>query len=432
MGERSDRARGRVSAPPSLPATRVGERSQLPGQAGKAGRSVPHVPTVLVGADDPPASLIAGLSWQGWRLIHAGLIALVGILVYANSLWNGFHLDDFYRVVDNPGIQKVWPVWRHFIDPHTMATLDRITQYRPLLPLTLSFNYALHGNSLPGYHLVNLLGQIVASLLVYGLVLELLTHWTGQRLADARRHFLALVVALAFAVHPVSGILVNYISGRDLLLMQVFLGASLLAYLHLRRQGSSWQRWALVLGLFELSMLSKTNPVVVPFLIVAFEVTVARERPLSFRPWLRAAPFVAVIGLHFLYTTFYLRFSDLANVVDMRGGSIWSYPLTQADLHLFRYLRNVFWPFPIRQQPQIELAQGLFEPRVLLGLAFIIASLGVAWRLRRSCRSASWPTGCSCSRSRPSSHSSSRPWTTGPTPQARFFSSSWPWCWSEP
>jgi hypothetical protein len=61
-----------------------------------------------------------------------GLTLLAGP-VCANTLGNGWHLDDYYRVLDNPGIQSVGPVGRHVIDPTTSASLDRIRQYRPLL-----------------------------------------------------------------------------------------------------------------------------------------------------------------------------------------------------------------------------------------------------------------------------------------------------------
>ncbi len=175
----------------------------------------------------------------GWRpVLHALLIALAASAVYANTLHNAFHLDDFYRVVDNPGIRRVAPAWRHFLDPSTSSTDPWLVQYRPFLPLTLSLNYYLAGESLPGYHLANLLFQIVASILVYFLVLELLRHWSVQRLAPDREEIVALVVAVLFAIHPVSGILVNYIVGRDLLLMQLFVTASLLAYMRMRSNGS--------------------------------------------------------------------------------------------------------------------------------------------------------------------------------------------------
>jgi Flp pilus assembly protein TadD len=314
--------------------------------------------------------------------IHVGLIALATALVFSNTLHNSFQLDDYYRVVDNPGIQSVAPVWRHFTDPRTMSTLDRITQYRPLLPLTLSINYALGGYDPVGYHLVNLFIQIVASVLVYFLVLELLEHWSGFAAAESHRSRLALFVSLLFAVNPVSGILVNYVSSRDLLLMQAFLLASFLAYLRMRRKGISAFRWTGVLGLLALSLLSKTNSAVAPLLILAFELTAGRESPRSAALWRRALPFAVVVAGYLLFTNFVLGFSDLAHVKDP-ATSPWQYALTQARLHLFHYLAHFIWPFPIRQSPLIERSVSLAEPAVLLGLVFIAVSVVLAWWLRR-------------------------------------------------
>jgi tetratricopeptide (TPR) repeat protein len=319
----------------------------------------------------------------GWRpVLHALLIALAASAVYANTLHNAFHLDDFYRLVDNPGIRRVAPAWRHFLDPSTSSTDPWLVQYRPFLPLTLSLNYYLAGDSLPGYHLANLLFQIVASILVYFLVLELLRHWSVQRLAPDREEIVALVVAVLFAIHPVSGILVNYIAGRDLLLMQLFVTASLLAYMRMRRMGASVLRWIGVLGLFTLATLSKTNTVVVPLLILGFEWTLGKESFRSAPPWLRALPFALVIVGFFLFTRVALEFSDAENVFYRGRASRWEHPLTQAKLHLFHYLRNFIWPFPIRQLPYVEAARSLLDARVLAGLAFISATILAAWRLR--------------------------------------------------
>lgn len=39
-------------------------------------------------------------------------LALILLAVFANILHNAFALDDFCRVVDDPGIQKLHPLWR--------------------------------------------------------------------------------------------------------------------------------------------------------------------------------------------------------------------------------------------------------------------------------------------------------------------------------
>ena len=53
-------------------------------------------------------------------LICALLVVACGV-VFANTLYNGFHFDDIYRIQGNPGIQDFWPPWRHFTDPYTSS-----------------------------------------------------------------------------------------------------------------------------------------------------------------------------------------------------------------------------------------------------------------------------------------------------------------------
>ena len=159
---------------------------------------------------------------------HIVLLVLLSCAVYSNTLNNSFHLDDFYRVVNNPGIEKVWPISRHFVDPSTMSTLPRITEYRPMLPLSLSINYAISGLSLPGYHLVNIGIHTLAAIVIYFLCLELLGQTSTLQNQSRRRRWLALMVAAVFVVHPVSGFPANYICGRDLLMMELFLMSSFL------------------------------------------------------------------------------------------------------------------------------------------------------------------------------------------------------------
>ncbi|NIQ00767.1 MAG: hypothetical protein GWM98_10525, partial [Nitrospinaceae bacterium] len=143
-------------------------------------------------------------------LIPLALIAGITGLVYSNTLKNGFHLDDFDRVVDNPGIHKVFPLTRHFVDVWTMSTLVENRSFRPLLPLSLSLNYAVGGDSLPGYHLVNIGIHALSAILVYFLGLELLIQSGALQESPGRRKGTALAAALIFAVHPVSGYPVNY------------------------------------------------------------------------------------------------------------------------------------------------------------------------------------------------------------------------------
>lgn len=318
------------------------------------------------------------------RRLAALLLVGATLAAFCNVFDNAFHLDDFYRVVDNPWIQSVRPMWRHFVDPRTMSTLDRVTEYRPLVPLTLSLNFWLSGLRVASYHAVNLLAHLTAVLFVYAFLLELTAF--GRADGDAVSHSdgqVAFIAALLFAVHPVSGIVVNYISSRDLGLMEAFLAATLFAYIRMRRRGDSVWRWALVLALFAGSLLAKTSGIVMPAVVLAFERLVA-ARGSSWRASMaRSAAFAAVVAIYFAWTRFGLHFSALQQVLNGGGVASMTYPLTQLWVHLI-YLVNAAWPFAIREMPLVVPVTGLFDWRALAGAAVVLASGIVAWRIRRT------------------------------------------------
>ncbi|MGZ8474268.1 MAG: tetratricopeptide repeat protein [Candidatus Deferrimicrobiaceae bacterium] len=311
----------------------------------------------------------------------AGILVLVTAATFANTLPNAFHLDDFYRLVENPAVRVVSPWWRHFVDVHTMATLPTITNYRPLLPLTLSLNYAVGGLNPAGYHVVNIALQALAAVLVYLLFIELLEQ--GSPVRRPLQPWVALSAAAVFAVHPVSGIPVNYVTARDLLLMQVFMTGSLLAYVRMRRSGSDTiGGWVAVLALYLLALLSKTGVVVLSGLVAAYEVVVRRESPLSPGPWVRASPFLVLAIAFFAYVSLVLNHSEI-DVVRSNEYTPIIYGATQLKLHLFHYMRNFVWPFPIRQGPEVAPI-GPMHPAAWAGAMFVLSTFSAAWLARRT------------------------------------------------
>ena len=323
------------------------------------------------------------------------LVAVAG--TYSNTLRNGFHLDDFYRIRDNPEIRHVSPFLRHFSDPGTISgsrgvsesALNQIGQYRPLLPLTLSLNYAAGGLELPGYHLVNIALHLIGCIFLFLLLVRLLALSKSPSIGSPdRSRRAALLIALVYAVHPLSGYPVNYILARDLLLMQAFLLASLGVYARAGERISA-ARWIASLLLLEFALLSKVIAVVTPLLILAWEWTIARQSLGSRRPWLRAAPYAAVVAAHLGLARVLLDFGDLSRVAGGTGWS-WTYALTQADIHLGEYLKNFAWPEAIRMAPYVVARTSLVDPHVLLGLAVIGGTLVLAVKLRRSAPVASF------------------------------------------
>lgn len=312
------------------------------------------------------------------------VLVVAAVLALGNTLPNDYHLDDIYRVRDNHELERVLPLGRHFTDPSTSATLPHLEQYRPLLPLSLSLDVALAKRlgapRLAVHHAVSLGIHVLAVLVLRRLFRRLLAfrappaQGSGEAADVGPPAFLA---ALLYAVHPVAAVPVNYICARDLGLMFLFLCLALDTYVAMRGRGDDLRGWVLSLGWLALALLAKTNAIALCGVVVAFELTLAGARPTDLRAYLRGAPFAAVAGAFFLATSL-IGFSDLAQL--QSETSPWTYALTQLDVHVFHYLRNVFWPFHMRPLPEVEPA---VAGRALVGAVVVGGSLVAAALARR-------------------------------------------------
>ena len=197
------------------------------------------------------------------------LVALAAILPFAQTLPHPPVLDDGWAVVENPLVQGGFRnAARIFTSPYNYggpSTLGGV--FRPVTTLSFAANYAVHGRSPGGYHVVNLLLHVAASLIVLSLT---------RRLAEAampdRAPWVALVAGLLFAVHPAHVEAIAPIVGRKELLSAVFALGSLLVALSGRGAARSLGRLAGSVALLALGVLSNEGAAVTPLLygIVAF------------------------------------------------------------------------------------------------------------------------------------------------------------------
>ena len=150
--------------------------------------------------------------------------------------------------------------------------------YQPLSWVTLAIDYTLWGMQPRGYHLTNLVLHTANALLVYALALALLprrpprgaSHRPGAWLAIA-----AAVAALCFAIHPLRVESVAWVTERRDVLSGFFLLLTVLAYVRMvdARPAGAWRTWfALSLGCFVLSLLSKAWGMTLPFVLLVLDV----------------------------------------------------------------------------------------------------------------------------------------------------------------
>lgn len=196
---------------------------------------------------------------QKWMRKPILWVILVPVLVYANSLGNGFTFDDHAIVEDNPSVLALDVV--HIFSVPYWPNREHAGLYRPLTTLSLALNYAVHAFDPLGYHFVNVLLHVLNTLLVYLLTKHLL------------RVPMGLFVALLFALHPVQTEAVNGIVGRAELLSAFWVLVACLLYV---RSGVNVGRG--LNGLYGLSLLasllamcSKENAACMVGLVVMYD-----------------------------------------------------------------------------------------------------------------------------------------------------------------
>ncbi|MBI1814498.1 MAG: glycosyltransferase family 39 protein [Deltaproteobacteria bacterium] len=181
------------------------------------------------------------------------LIGALVLLVYANSLPNGFVFDDHTLVDFNPEV-----------NPAVATAVERrAIEYRPFRIASYVLDRMIGGHRPASYRFGNL---------VYHAITASVALVTYQQLGF--NPATALLAAALFAVHPVQTESVAYISGRrDVLCgLLTLLGFSL--YLRWRSE-RRWGYLALAVIAVVFAALSKEVAAAFPLLVVAYDVTLA-------------------------------------------------------------------------------------------------------------------------------------------------------------
>lgn len=327
-------------------------------------------------------------SWLPRRrtdLVAGCAVAALAILVYANSLSNGFVNDDMTIIVKNPAIRALSNFRAIFFANYWPKDQDLL--YRPVVILSYALSYALAGLSPIHYHLVNVLLHAGNSALVYRLSASLL-----------KARDIALAGAAAFAVHPIHTEAVANAAGRAELLANAFLLLSWIWYL--RRDevsGRGQGRWLVVsVVTFGLALFTKEHAIVLPGLLVLSDLFRSAERGL--RPvqavWEKCwsayvwyfLPILGYVAMRFAVLGA-LRSHDSFWIVNpLADTDLWSRLLTAVKI-LGRYLWLLLFPVHLSHTygyNQIPISRSLAEPSVLVALLALLGMFALlAWNWRR-------------------------------------------------
>ncbi len=224
-------------------------------------------------------------------------VALLSLIVFANTLTNDFVWDDVELIVQNPAVHSLSNIPAFFAG-HFWAQSSQPSArgyYRPMVLLSYAADYHIWGKNPLGFHVTNMLLNAVASVLVCLLILRLSSSSTA-----------AFAGGLLFAVLPVHVESVAFVSGRTDVLATVFVLLSFNFFLSARKEGASFLWLAAAVLAFCLGLFSKEVAAVLPVLLVAFEVVRPQDMPFRKKVFLHL-PFWFVLGAYLALRVLLLR-----------------------------------------------------------------------------------------------------------------------------
>ena len=243
----------------------------------------------------------------------AFLVVLIACaLAYSNSLQNGFMLDDHLILFGEQGIEK----FNSFLD---VFTKDLGSFYRPVGHLVLAVSYSLFGTQVAGYHLVNL-GLFFLICMMFFVITELLF--------DNRR--LSLLAAVLYAIHPINGMLVNYVTASILSTFVLTLEFSFALFILWLKNGKL-SIYVLSLLCFVMGLLSHEMSLMFPVYLLCL-LHFLKNFTLKRSLW-TCLPFFAMSSVYFLIRLSFVSLQGaFTNTVNSAAPALRSYIATMLDL----------------------------------------------------------------------------------------------------
>jgi len=279
------------------------------------------------------------------QLKLAFLLGIISFAVYANTLKNGYTVDDGSVTIENKIVTKgISAIPEILSTPYRRGVnLTSNDLYRPLSLVMFAVEYQLFGPNPAPSHFFNIL--------LFGCCVILLFLFLDA-FFERKKTFVTFIASLLFALHPIHTEVVANIKSRDELLCFLFVFLSLNVFLKYIQTGKMSQ---LLIGAFcfFLSILSKetafTFLAVIP-LIFLFYRNENKKRSISI---ILCAGLVAIICLVIRFSVLsYYHSNDLTNIpfIDnaLAKQSLSSESrIATAILILGYYIKLLFVPYPL-------------------------------------------------------------------------------------
>ncbi len=197
-----------------------------------------------------------------WKFYGASVIFLFAFLLYANSYWNEYAMDDIFVTAQDPVVKQGIKAIPEILSTPYLTYEKGSADYRPVVKITFAIESQLFGVS---PHISHLIQSIFYALCCVALFFLL------SRIFALNNILLPITVTLLFAAHPVHTEVVDGLKSRDELLSFFF---SLGVLYFFMRAWTENRKWFWIVGSFFylLAVLSKPSSLIlilwVPLILI--------------------------------------------------------------------------------------------------------------------------------------------------------------------
>ena len=308
------------------------------------------------------------------------LLAVVVILIYADTLTTPFIFDDLVNIQKNPHIRVPTLSFENL----AWAGFNSPEGRRPVANISFALNYYFNGYNLVGYHALNILIHLTCGILLYFLAQATL-QTPALRLRYEKFGWIPFVTVFIWMVHPLQTQSVAYIVQRMNSMAAMFYVLSMLFYVKFRLSTASRAKWPLLAGCVIAALLAfgtKEITATLPIFILLYEWYFFQE--LSSQ-WAKRN-FLLLGGVFLLFIIIalvYLDYNPVAKI--LKGYEIRDFTPVQRVLTQFRvvifYISLLLWPNPSRLNldHDFALSYSLLSPATtLMAITAIIGLIAFA------------------------------------------------------
>jgi tetratricopeptide (TPR) repeat protein len=303
-----------------------------------------------------------------WGSIHLsdqvllGLLILLAVVCYGNTLFNGFVYDDEQQILQNPYV-KSW----HYLPQIFSTTVwsfvgaaGTTNYYRPLMTFTFLALWQIFKDLPFGFHLFNVTLNAAVVVLVFV---------AGRQLFRDRR--VAWLAAALFAIHPVHTEVVDWIAAVPELEVTLFVLLTFWLFTELQR--GSWKFHLATVMSFALALLCKEPALMFAPLAIAFEhfVRPGNRNTSLVAKITRYAPLGLVAAAYLLLRV--ALFGKLAPVLQ-HPKVTWPEAVYSGSALVAGYTKYLFWPAPLSAFHVFHPSAGPWQLPVVLGIFVVLSA----------------------------------------------------------